>query len=185
MYVHHKWHFTCTYTICNLTHTYTIMHMLQTPWCTTRILSMCSAGQTVCLASIQQCSTSTHPWWSAYPYNRLGKKWHAAWGIISLWALYTECGAEHFERKQTTYFYLFGPNMCVNRFIYWVFVCFIVSNRYTPPVSTVLKNAWIQYIAFFAVVSFLLFRLNSFVFRHKVSKLYIVCSTLNSLPSII
>lgn len=41
-------------------------------------------------------------------------------------------------------------------------------NRYTPPVSTVLKHAWIQYIAFFAVVSFLLFRLNSFVFRHKV-----------------
>jgi hypothetical protein len=43
-------------------------------------------------------------------------------------------------------------------------------NRYTPTVSAVLKNAWIQYISFFAVISFLLFRLNSFVFRHKVWK---------------
>jgi hypothetical protein len=41
--------------------------------------------------------------------------------------------------------------------------------RYTPTVSAVLKNAWIQYLAFFAVISFLLFRLNSFVFRHKVN----------------
>jgi hypothetical protein len=40
--------------------------------------------------------------------------------------------------------------------------------RYNPPASEVFKWAWIQYIAFFAVVSFLLFRLNSFIFRHQV-----------------
>lgn len=40
--------------------------------------------------------------------------------------------------------------------------------RYTPTVSMVIKNAWIQYISFFIVVGFLLFRLNSFVFRHKL-----------------
>lgn len=44
----------------------------------------------------------------------------------------------------------------------------IQPMRYTPTVSAVLKNAWIQYISFFAVISFLLFRLNSFVFRHKL-----------------
>lgn len=32
----------------------------------------------------------------------------------------------------------------------------------------VLKNAWIQYVSFFIVIGFLLYRLNSFVFRHKV-----------------
>jgi hypothetical protein len=41
--------------------------------------------------------------------------------------------------------------------------------RFTPPVSAVLKHAWIQFISFFAVVAFCLFRLNSFVFGHKVS----------------
>jgi hypothetical protein len=46
---------------------------------------------------------------------------------------------------------------------------FLWLTRYTPTVSAVLKNAWIQYLAFFAVISFLLFRLNSFVFRHKVN----------------
>ena len=40
--------------------------------------------------------------------------------------------------------------------------------RYTPEMSVVLKDAWIQYIAFFAVISFLVFRLNSFVFRYQV-----------------
>jgi len=44
----------------------------------------------------------------------------------------------------------------------------IQSIRYTPPVSETLKYAWIQYISFFAVISFLLFRLNSFVFRHQL-----------------
>lgn len=43
------------------------------------------------------------------------------------------------------------------------------TSRYTPPMSEVLKWAWIQYMSFFAVVSFLLFRLNSFVFRHQVN----------------
>ncbi len=47
--------------------------------------------------------------------------------------------------------------------------------RYTPSVSEVIKYAWIQYIAMFAVVSFLLFRLNSFVFRHKVSNFEKYC----------
>ena len=46
--------------------------------------------------------------------------------------------------------------------------------RYTPPVSEVLKFAWIQYISFFAVISFLLFRLNSFVFRHQLIHTYAV-----------
>ena len=40
--------------------------------------------------------------------------------------------------------------------------------RYNPPASEVFKWAWIQYISFFAVVSFLLFRLNSFLFRHQL-----------------
>ena len=40
--------------------------------------------------------------------------------------------------------------------------------RYSPNTSEVLKFAWIQYIAFFAIVAFLLFRINSFIFRHQV-----------------
>lgn len=44
----------------------------------------------------------------------------------------------------------------------------IQGIRYTPPVSETLKYAWIQYISFFAVISFLLFRLNSFIFRHQL-----------------
>lgn len=44
--------------------------------------------------------------------------------------------------------------------------------RYTPAVSSVLKHAWIQYLSFFVVVAFLLFRLNSFVFRHKLLYTY-------------
>lgn len=40
---------------------------------------------------------------------------------------------------------------------------------YMPPVSEVLKFAWIQYLALFALVAFLLSRLNSFVFGHRVS----------------
>jgi hypothetical protein len=40
--------------------------------------------------------------------------------------------------------------------------------KYTPSVSEVLKYSWMQYIAFFAVVSFVLFRLSSFVFRHQL-----------------
>lgn len=44
--------------------------------------------------------------------------------------------------------------------------------KYTPSVSEVLKYSWIQYIAFFAVVSFVLFRLSSFVFRHQLLYTY-------------
>lgn len=39
---------------------------------------------------------------------------------------------------------------------------------YTPAVSEVLKFAWIQYMSFFFVVAFLLYRLNAFIFRHRV-----------------
>eukprot|EP01038_Epipyxis_sp_PR26KG_P013637 gene13637-18299_t len=39
--------------------------------------------------------------------------------------------------------------------------------RYTPTASEMLKFAWIQYISFFAIISFLIFRINSFVFRHQ------------------
>ena len=50
----------------------------------------------------------------------------------------------------------------------WFIITIPFSFRYSPPPSEVLKFAWIQYIAFFAVISFLLFRINSFVFRHQV-----------------
>eukprot|EP01034_Spumella_vulgaris_P025370 gene25370-31822_t len=46
--------------------------------------------------------------------------------------------------------------------------------RYSPEISVVLKKAWIQYVAFFAVVAFLLFRLNSFIFRHQLLATYAV-----------
>lgn len=46
--------------------------------------------------------------------------------------------------------------------------------RYTPAVSEVLKYAWIQYISFFAIISFLLFRINSFVFRHQLLYTHVV-----------
>jgi len=46
--------------------------------------------------------------------------------------------------------------------------------RYTPAVSEVLKYAWIQYISFFAIISFLLFRINSFVFRHQLLHTHVV-----------
>jgi hypothetical protein len=48
------------------------------------------------------------------------------------------------------------------------------SIRYTPPASEVLKWAWVQYIAFWAPVAFLLFRLSSFVFRHQLLYTYTV-----------
>ena len=40
---------------------------------------------------------------------------------------------------------------------------------YTPAVSEVLKFAWIQYMSFFIVIGFLLYHLNAFIFRHRVS----------------
>ncbi len=60
------------------------------------------------------------------------------------------------------------------------FNCSIVQRvpeqgiRYTPPPSELLKFAWIQYISFFAVISFMLFRLNSFVYRHQLLHTYSV-----------
>jgi len=44
-----------------------------------------------------------------------------------------------------------------------------VLDSYTPTISSVLKFAWIQYMSIFVVVAFLLFTLNSFIFRHQVS----------------
>ena len=43
---------------------------------------------------------------------------------------------------------------------------------YTPSVTQVLKFAWIQYMSVFILVSFLLFRLNSFVFSHQLVSSY-------------
>lgn len=43
---------------------------------------------------------------------------------------------------------------------------------YTPSVTQVLKFAWIQYMSIFILVSFLLFRLNSFVFSHQLVSSY-------------
>lgn len=40
--------------------------------------------------------------------------------------------------------------------------------RYTPTASVVLSNAWIQYVCYFIVVAFVLFRLNSFIFRNQI-----------------
>ncbi|RYH30786.1 hypothetical protein EON65_04180 [archaeon] len=40
---------------------------------------------------------------------------------------------------------------------------------YTPPVSAVLKFAWIQYVSFFMIVAFILFSINSFIYRNQVS----------------
>lgn len=52
------------------------------------------------------------------------------------------------------------------------------SIVYTPPASAVLKFAWIQYVSFFVLVSFLLFSLNSFIYRHQVShRPFIACLT--------
>ena len=44
--------------------------------------------------------------------------------------------------------------------------------RYTPGASEVLKFAWVQYISFFIVVAFVLFRLNAFIFRHQLIYAY-------------
>jgi transmembrane protein 231 len=43
---------------------------------------------------------------------------------------------------------------------------------YTPPLSAVLKFAWIQYMSFFIVVAFLLYQINSFVFENKLLPTY-------------
>ena len=44
--------------------------------------------------------------------------------------------------------------------------------RYTPGASEVLKFAWIQYMSFFVVIAFVLFRLNAFIFRHQLVYAY-------------
>ncbi len=50
---------------------------------------------------------------------------------------------------------------------------------YTPNASEVLKWAWMQYISFFVVVGWLLFRLNSYVFRHQLLPTYPVADIVN------
>jgi len=40
--------------------------------------------------------------------------------------------------------------------------------NFTPEISAVLKFAWIQYMSIFVVVAFLLFSLNSFIFKHQL-----------------
>lgn len=42
--------------------------------------------------------------------------------------------------------------------------------RYTPPVSEVLQWAWVQYMAVFIPVAFMLYRLNGFLLRNKVDR---------------
>ena len=42
----------------------------------------------------------------------------------------------------------------------------------TPSISEVLKDAWIQYVSFFIVNAFLLYRISSFVFRYKLLDTY-------------
>lgn len=44
--------------------------------------------------------------------------------------------------------------------------------QYTPPVSSVLKFAWVQYVSFFLVVYFLLYQLNSFIYTNKLLPVY-------------
>jgi transmembrane protein 231 len=53
--------------------------------------------------------------------------------------------------------------------------------RYNPPASELLKDAWIQYVSFFLVVWFLLFRISSFLYGHRLIKSYAVvdCSNLS------
>jgi len=46
------------------------------------------------------------------------------------------------------------------------------SVLYTPAASEVFKFAWIQYISFFIITSFLLHRLTSFVFRNQLLHSY-------------
>ena len=58
----------------------------------------------------------------------------------------------------------------------------IPSLSYSPGPSEVLKWAWVQYVSVFLVIAFLLDRMNSFVFTHKVGALrsqaleYLFCS---------
>ena len=50
---------------------------------------------------------------------------------------------------------------------------------YTPNTSEVLKWAWMQYISFFVLIGWLLFRLNSYVFRHQLLPTYPVADIVN------
>lgn len=56
------------------------------------------------------------------------------------------------------------------RQILLMFECFR-QHRYTPAASEVIKFAWIQYLSFFAIVAFLLYRMNSYIFQHQVPTL--------------
>lgn len=44
--------------------------------------------------------------------------------------------------------------------------------RYFAPPSVLLATAWVQYVAFFIVVAFAMFRVNSFVFRNQLLRTY-------------
>lgn len=50
--------------------------------------------------------------------------------------------------------------------------------RYTPPASAVLAFAWIQYMSFFIVVAFVLYRVNSFIFRNQLLSTYPVADVI-------
>lgn len=67
----------------------------------------------------------------------------------------------------TSSFFLFLVNL-LSVCLSLNFNSFTLCFRFSPPTSEVLKFAWIQYIAFFVVISFLLTRLSSFLFRHQV-----------------
>ena len=67
-------------------------------------------------------------------------------------------------------FYLLNECVCLELVLNDSLCYFIIFIRYTPGASEVLKFAWIQYMSFFLVIAFVLFRLNEFVFRHQVIK---------------
>jgi hypothetical protein len=54
---------------------------------------------------------------------------------------------------------------------------------YTPAASEVLKSAWIQYISFFIIISFLLHRLTSFVFRNQLLHSYTTVDVMSNKSS--
>ncbi len=54
------------------------------------------------------------------------------------------------------------------------------SVRYIPGVSEVLKFAWIQFMSFFIITTFLLHRLTSFVFRNQLLHSYSVVDVMSN-----
>jgi Transmembrane protein 231 len=76
-------------------------------------------------------------------------------------------------------------SLCSFAFLYHVFFYSLLVDvifhlfRFSPPTSEVLKFAWIQYVAFFAVIAFLLTRISSFIFRHQV----LLTTLVHAIPS--